>query len=131
VQLEVRVKVQQRCFQRQSISRGRAIRRLPSVAGMTGRKRRRTHIAAPRAEHARDSKGLPRRGDAISKAGVRRPDTGRVIRHEPRPGAGPPGSWLACSRGGMGASGSKRRWIRREARLLETVPLWRAYRRFL
>ena len=37
---------------------------------------------APRAEHGSDSQGLPRRADAISKAGVRRPDTGRVVRHD-------------------------------------------------
>ena len=45
VQLEVGVEVQQRCFQRQSISRGRAIQCLPTFARMTGSKRRRTHIA--------------------------------------------------------------------------------------
>ena len=45
VQLEVGVEVQQRCFQRQSISRGRAIQCLPTFAGMTGSKRCRTHIA--------------------------------------------------------------------------------------
>ena len=45
VQLEVGVEVQQRCFQRQSISRGRAIQCLPTFARMTGTKRRRTHIA--------------------------------------------------------------------------------------
>ena len=37
---------------------------------------------APRAEHGSNGQGLPRRADAISKAGVRRPDTGRVVRHE-------------------------------------------------
>jgi hypothetical protein len=37
---------------------------------------------APRAEHARNSQGLPRRADAISKAGVRRPDIGRVVCHD-------------------------------------------------
>ena len=36
---------------------------------------------APRAEHGSNSQGLPRRADAISKSGVRRPDTGRVVRH--------------------------------------------------
>ena len=36
---------------------------------------------APRAEHGSNSQGLPRRADAISKAGVRRLDTGRVVRH--------------------------------------------------
>jgi hypothetical protein len=36
---------------------------------------------APRAEHGSNSQGLPRRADAISKAGVRWPDTGRVVRH--------------------------------------------------
>ena len=45
VQLEVGVEVQQRCFQRQSISRGRAIQCLPTFAWMTGSKRCRTHIA--------------------------------------------------------------------------------------
>ena len=45
VQLEVGVEVQQRCFQRQSISRSRAIQCLPTFARMTGSKRRRTHIA--------------------------------------------------------------------------------------
>ena len=45
VQLEVGVEVRQRCFQRQSISRGRAIQCLPTFARMTGSKRRRTHIA--------------------------------------------------------------------------------------
>ena len=34
---------------------------------------------APRAEHGSNSQELPRRADAISKAGVRRPDTGRVV----------------------------------------------------
>ena len=45
VQLEVGVEVQQRCFQRQSISRGRAIQCLPTFARMTRGKRCRTHIA--------------------------------------------------------------------------------------
>ena len=45
VQVEVGVEVQQRCFQRQSISRGRAIQCLPTFARMTGSRRRRTHIA--------------------------------------------------------------------------------------
>jgi hypothetical protein len=36
---------------------------------------------APRAKHGSNSQGLPRRADAISKAGVRWPDTGRVVRH--------------------------------------------------
>jgi hypothetical protein len=36
---------------------------------------------APRAEHGSNCQGLPRGVDAISKAGVRRPDTGRVARH--------------------------------------------------
>ena len=45
MQLEVGVEVQQRCFQRQSISRSRAIQCLPTFARMTGSKRRRTHIA--------------------------------------------------------------------------------------
>ena len=45
LQLDVGGKVQQRCFQRQSISRGRAIQCLPTFARMTGSKRRRTHIA--------------------------------------------------------------------------------------
>ncbi len=45
MQLEVGAELQQRCFQRQSISRGRAIQCLPTFARMTGNKRRRTHIA--------------------------------------------------------------------------------------
>jgi hypothetical protein len=45
VQLEIGVEVQQRCVQRQRISRGRAIQCLPTFARMTGSKRRRTHIA--------------------------------------------------------------------------------------
>ena len=45
LQLEVGVEVQQRCFQRQSISRGRAVQCLPTFARMTGSKRRRAHIA--------------------------------------------------------------------------------------
>jgi hypothetical protein len=45
VQLEVGVEAQQHRFQRQSISRGRAIQCLPTFARMTGSKRRRTHIA--------------------------------------------------------------------------------------
>ena len=45
VQLEVGVEVQQRCFQRHSISRGRAIQCLPTFARVTGSKRCRTHIA--------------------------------------------------------------------------------------
>jgi len=36
---------------------------------------------APRAEHGSNSQELPRRADAISKAGVRRLDTGRVVCH--------------------------------------------------
>ena len=45
VQLEVGVEVQQRCFQRHSISRGRAIQCLPTFARVTGSKRCRTHVA--------------------------------------------------------------------------------------
>ena len=37
----------------------------------------------PRAEHGSNSQGLPRRADAISKAGVRRPDSGRLVCHAP------------------------------------------------
>ena len=55
---------------------------LAHFAWMTGSKRRPTHIARRRAEHGSNSEGLPRRADAISKAGVRRPDTGRVVCHE-------------------------------------------------
>jgi hypothetical protein len=53
---------------------------LAAFARMTQSKRHRTH-RAPRAEHGSNSQGLPRRADAISKAGVRRPDTGRVVCH--------------------------------------------------
>jgi hypothetical protein len=45
VRLAVGVKARQRCFQRQSTSRGRAIQCLPTFARMTGSKRRRTHVA--------------------------------------------------------------------------------------
>jgi hypothetical protein len=45
VQLEAGVEVQQHCFQRQSISRGRAIQWLPTFAWMTRSKRRGTHVA--------------------------------------------------------------------------------------
>ena len=40
-----------------------------------------THRAS-RAEHGSNSQGLPRRADAMSEAGVRRPGMGRVVRHE-------------------------------------------------
>jgi hypothetical protein len=81
VQLEGGVEVRQRCFQRQSISRGRAIQCLPTFARMTGSKRRQHTQRAPRSEHGSNSHRPPRRADAISKAGVRRLDTGRVVRH--------------------------------------------------
>ena len=68
---------------------------LAHLRAMTRGKRRRAHIA-PRAEHGSNSHGLPRRADAISKAGVRRPDTGRVVRH-----AGPSGVWLLVTRGAI------------------------------
>jgi hypothetical protein len=45
VQLEVDVEVQQHCFQRQSISRGRATLWLPTFARMSGSKRRRPRRA--------------------------------------------------------------------------------------
>ena len=48
---------------------------------MTESKRRRTHIARRGRKHGSNSQGLPRRADAISRAGVRELDTGRVVRH--------------------------------------------------
>ena len=39
---------------------------------------------APRGGGWEQQPGLPRRAEAISKAGVRRPDTGRAVRHGPR-----------------------------------------------
>jgi hypothetical protein len=41
----------------------------------------RTHVARRRRSMGATVTGLPRRADAISKAGVRLPDTGRVLRH--------------------------------------------------
>jgi hypothetical protein len=56
---------------------------LPTFARMTGSNRR-AHASPPAGgAWEQQSEGLPRRADAISKAGVRRPDTGRVVRHEP------------------------------------------------
>jgi len=81
-QLDVRVEVHQHCFQRQSISGGRAIQCLPTFARMTGSKRRRTHVPRRRRSMGATVRGLPRRADAVPKAGVRRPDPGRMLRHD-------------------------------------------------
>jgi len=81
VELEVRVEVQERCFQRQSISRGRAIQCFPTFVRRIGSKQRRTDVARRGRSMGPNNQGRPRRADAVSKAAVRRPDTGRVVRH--------------------------------------------------
>ena len=88
VQLEVGVEVQQRCFQRQSISRGRAIRCLPTFAWMTWSKRRCTQIARRGRSMGATVRGChtPRRCNLES----RRPPARHVTRGSPRRGAPAP-----------------------------------------
>ena len=59
---------------------------------------------APRAEHGSNGQGLPRRADAILKAGVRRLDTGRALGHASSRATGP-----AFTSGR--ASGRTGRWL--------------------
>jgi len=81
VRLDVGVEVRQHCFERQSSSGGRAVQCLPTFARMTGSKRRHTHVPRRGRSMVATVRGLPRHADAIPKAGVRRPDTGRMLRH--------------------------------------------------
>jgi hypothetical protein len=81
MRLEVGVEVQQRCFQWQASAAAVDAVLAHLRADDRGQAAPHTH-RAPRAEHGSNSQGLPRRADAISKSGVRRLDTGRVVRHE-------------------------------------------------
>jgi len=53
----------------------------PTFVRRIGSKQRRTDVARRGRSMGPNNQGRPRRADAVSKAAVRRPDTGRVVRH--------------------------------------------------
>jgi len=80
-QLDVRVEVHQHCFP-EAKHQWRPSHPVLAHHRPDDREQAAPHTRpAPRAEHGSNSQGLPCHPEAIPKAGVRRPDTERMLRH--------------------------------------------------